>query len=240
MISIKKIRVKSFVELHNTLSKYRKTNLWLFRGQGKVAWELAPKVGRYPYKSFPSEIQSFLSWKRRAAEFLNGSYDDWDLLAIAQHHGLATRLLDWTFNPLVAAYFAVKEDMDCDAVLYAFLSSDTQDTQELQPFDLDEGVYKVKPRGTAQRIIRQSGIFTMHNPPTLELSSRLEDDQKLEKIIIDKTYRNELKFELSQYGISDLTLFPDLDGLSSHINWFMRNHSYWSEETDEELDSVTK
>lgn len=238
MITIKEIRIENFGELHNTLTSYRKTNLWLFRGHSNPNWELVPKAGREPYDKY-NDIPNFQAWKRRATEFLNGNYDDWDMLSIAQHHGLATRLLDWTFNPLVAAFFAVQNYEDCDAVIYAYLTQNNVNTEDDNPFEQEEGVFKIKPKSAAPRIVRQSGIFTIHNPPTLTLENSLSEEHKLEKVIIDHKYRQELRFELSHYGINEFSLFPDLDGLSKQVNWYIENSSYWTGPFDKEVESIT-
>lgn len=107
MADEKEYKVNSFIELHNILSQYKENKLWFFRGQSDILWDIKPKVGREPYVNIHDK-QVFNAFKRQAIEYVNNRpLNDWEWLAIAQHHGLATRLLDWTNNPLNAAFFAV-------------------------------------------------------------------------------------------------------------------------------------
>lgn len=234
---MKEIRVASFAELHRALHEYQRSNLWLFRGQGEPEWRLVPKAGRGPFAAYDDSAM-FEAWERRSAEFLtSGPLDVWDALAAAQHHGLATRLLDWSFNPLVAAFFAAWENLASDAVVFAYYSSRYVEPREGSPFDF-EGVRRFKPRGVAQRITRQSGIFTVHGPAEVELEKALGPGDTLEKIIIDRGYRSQLLFDLSFYGVNRLTLFPDLDGLAAHMNWATANREFWAGRSVEELEEA--
>lgn len=230
--------VESFSELHQVLKNYRDNSLWLFRGHSNLNWSLVPKAGRAPYDKYDDE-ETFYAWKRQAMIFLKETYSDLDMLTIAQHHGLATRLLDWSFNPLVAAFFAVQTYEDCDAVIYAYLKKSDMNMKGATPFK-SKGIKKVKPNGLASRVVRQSGIFTIHEPPTNSIEANLSEKEELHKIIIKKHYRKKLREELSYYGINELSLFPDLDGLSSHVNWIMEINPYASNNITQELNSINE
>jgi hypothetical protein len=220
------------------LETYRKNYNWLFRGHADVSFKLIPKAGRPEYsrvktpggKSVEQEIIEY--WKSRAIEFIaDNGISNWEWLALAQHHGLATRLLDWSTNPLVAAYFAVKEERDADAVIYALLinanvTKEENKDKNANPFER-RGVVKYIPTSTAARVIRQRGIFTSHGPPDTELADGLTRSDQLDTIIIKKNFRTSLALSLAYFGFYDGNLFPDLDGLSNTCNWSWRHRGEW-------------
>ena len=146
--------------------------------------------------------------------------DEWDWLAIAQHHGLPTRLLDWTRNPLVAAWFAVENEHDADSLIYCYQDSKYVRTEQWpDPFDRKE-VGKFVPRHLTKRITAQAGLFTIHPDPSAGFSPKA-----LRLIVVKNSFRQKLKKILYRYGIHRATLFPDLDGLTKHLEW-LRSESH--------------
>lgn len=76
------------------------------------------------------------------------------------------------------------------------------------------------------RQISQFGYFSLHNKPSIELDSQ-NSNKSLEMLIIPSKLKKDIIFMLNQFGISNLTIFPDLEGLTKHINWFYENYEYW-------------
>jgi FRG domain len=216
---MKQIEIHTFEELHRIIEAYDERTI-IYRGMKSVDFPLLPKIGRIvpppAIRSQEANEQEILRlFKERALRFIDFTpTSDWDWLALGQQHGLPTRLLDWTNNPLVACYFAVEEPSEDDSVIYAYQNRSYIDVEEYpDPFRYRE-VGKFIPRHISPRITNQGGLFTIHPKPYEKFES---DD--MEKLVIPNRIRSTLKRTLNKYGVDRFSLFPSLDGLASHIEW---------------------
>ena len=229
---MEEIKVTNLKKFHEILQKYN-YNITIFRGVTREEYELLPRIGRIKNFNYSEKVNlitkenDFLRiFKERAIPFLDRLPDNkWDWLAIAQHYRLPTRLLDWTRNPLVAAYFAVEKKYNKNSAIYAleyryYIDIEKNDN----PLNFKK-FGKFIPPHTNPRIIAQNGIFTIHPDPQLPFKG--EKEAKLEKIIIENKndLRKDIKEMLYHYGIHEASLFPGLDSLAHHIEW-MKTKGY--------------
>ena len=87
----------------------------VFRGHSKGWWKLLPSLLRYEYIRRNQYVESNIinEFKRFAnPHILSEPSDLLEWIALAQQHGVPTRLLDWTENPLIALFFAVRDAYD--------------------------------------------------------------------------------------------------------------------------------
>ena len=119
--------IENFEEYLSTVRNELPDGRKYFRSQTRrisAGYPLKPFIGRYDHllsKSFRERDEL----EREVLEVFSNHLithvqhvprSDWEALAIAQHHGLPTRFMDWTENPLVALYFAVRETKADDGV----------------------------------------------------------------------------------------------------------------------------
>jgi hypothetical protein len=104
----------SFDDFCEFVEKRTRSDRRVYRGQDSD-WPLVPYIGRYRRTRDVqhAEEKLFPLVKERAGKYLSAVCpsrpdNDWDWLALAQHYGLPTRLLDWTRDPFIALWFAVK------------------------------------------------------------------------------------------------------------------------------------
>jgi FRG domain len=216
--------IKSVEDLLGIVQEYANKTV-IYRGVTSSKYDLVPKVGRRRRREkllgLRDESNILDLFKQRAIAHLQRvPNDNWEWLAIAQHHGLPTRLLDWTRNPLVAAYFAVVNKSDGASAIYAY-----ENNQHLSiikhpdPFKVDR-VARFVPNHTTLRIIVQSGLFTVHPKPAVPYT-----DSKIARFVIPAHQRKGIKKTLDKLGINIGSMFPDLDGIARHIDW-LRTDEY--------------
>lgn len=82
---------------------------FVFRGMSNACWPLKTSLERLGSPPEKVEEAALRAFERYAPRGTFSLHSEWERLAVAQHNGLPTRVLDWTVSPLVAAHFATWE-----------------------------------------------------------------------------------------------------------------------------------
>jgi hypothetical protein len=160
-----------------------------------------------------------------------------DLLALAQHHGIPTRLLDWSRRSYVAAYFAAsdalkdhEEKKDDDVHELAIWALNIDGIFERIPNDtfyVAGGLYPSinlvrSPGSTSANLAAQAGIFTLLKENGVVrgplINGSLEEEFKryphtpLWKLTLPIAHARDLLNLCEKYSVSAATLFPGYDG----------------------------
>jgi len=187
-----------------------------------------------------------LEFKFRAPRYLQASpVSDWEWLFLMQHYGLPTRLLDWTESALIGMYFALRDNRgDCDAAVW-MLNPWWLNKQSLGKYKVPQAGDKrlvawapleaggelhaqlpvaIKPiqasraSQTKRDSLRSMVAHAVHS--TSSRTHRRTKGPACEKSPFQERPRAcvaDIRRELAIAGITETTVFPELDGLCREI-----------------------
>jgi hypothetical protein len=200
---------------------------YAFRGLALADNELTSSLSRLA-RGHPDieklELSMLRNFRKYAAQQTPAKVGSiWHWLAVAQHHGLPTRLVDWTFSPLVALHFATEDPADYgrDGVVWCvdFVranrllpkrlraiveeeGSDTFTAEMLEAFDTlrdfdalsrDTFLLFLEPPALDARILNQAALFSLMPSPTAPLHEWLSSHADLCRRVVVPA---ELKWEV--------------------------------------------
>lgn len=188
-----------------------------FRGMNRVGHTLVSSLARLAEPDADSarlELALLRNFRKYGHGDATGADSVWDWLALGQHRGLPTRLLDWTYSPLVALHFATEKtaDFDHDGIVWCvnfveankrlpgrlkrILREEGSDTftvemlsafSSLRSFDAlsrEPFVVFLEPPAVDQRILNQLALFSLMSSPSARLDDWLQQHPDLCRRVI--------------------------------------------------------
>jgi hypothetical protein len=222
-----------------------KTQL-IYRGHRRYDWPLTPSLGRFDSRNIITQevAETQLQLFRRAVRgrvsdrTLVEEAEEHELWSVGQHHGLMTPLLDWTYSPYVALFFAFeREDRRHGELDNPYRALYVLNKTHVEVEDKCPDVSVLEPRKDDHgRLVNQAGLFTYSAyGNTLEnflidslrdevLGDVSEDEEAGElakyicKIYIPNEERAECLRHLQMMNVHHASLFPDLLGAAQYCN----------------------
>lgn len=236
-----RFRDKKFKSVSELISKVTRDvarcdpPVW-FRGHGSKDWKLLPYIARGG--QMEPEMTLIKKFKQNAMMLVSPRPTETiEWLFIMRHHGVPTRLLDWTESPLIGAYFAVYENPDEDGALWAILPKELnnaanvddipsfEEDDVLRSYDPDFYIGEttsrllplaiIAPRNST-RMQAQLSVFTIShrdNTPIEEIGN----SQHVWRYIVPREYKNAILKELVMIGIGRFQLFPELQSVGEML-----------------------